>query len=526
MKIKALALATLMGASAALAQDELKPITKIEVMDLYSMNAAKYMGIKFIYNNLINYNPANAPMQPPFPYSDGRVRDGKYKASQTAMDNYMKEFAPKYNGKIFTIVKFVQGEMGLPAMVIACENGDTLYYASASVASGEFISKDFLDSEKKKKGTNFFYKNDSYNQSYINQYKTQPIMFRGVAFKNLATKQNEYFFPAMSEWKILDVTYDGEYIGEHSVMNDGMNANLSRIKYTIENKVYGKYEAYLQDQYVERNIIQNLNEEKYLSSFMGGIESNYSAEDLKHINEWAAKGDIASIYLLEKIAEFNNRSNGNNNDKTISPKIIECAKKGYIYAVYDAASASEISAEDKFKFIETAKKKYGNSKAFDELNERIASGVFSIIYEVNKTNDIKEQIAIYERMIKDLTFLDKKGITTFRYYNQPKNVKNEIDNAQNSIDKLKKEQFKQGEIEILEKERDEKKKEFEKLQKERVDLNDQMKAIIEKYNDRKAVEAQINKLREKDEQIQKSMRDIQSEIRDLEKDIRNEKSRR
>ena len=123
MKIKVFVFAILMGIVAGFGQAPNTPIARIETTDLYSLNSAKYIGINFLYHNLIRYNPSNYTQQPPFPYVDGRVRDGKYKASQTAMDNYIKDFTAKYNDKIFKVVKFVQSDVGFPAVVFACENG-------------------------------------------------------------------------------------------------------------------------------------------------------------------------------------------------------------------------------------------------------------------------------------------------------------------------------------------------------------------------------------------------------------------
>lgn len=552
MKIKAVILLALAAAVAGFAQGPNDgPVTKIESTDLFSMNVAKYMGVKFMYHNLYKYNPANASLLPPFPYADGRVRDGKFRASQTAMDNYIRDFAPKYNGKIFTVVKFEQTTTGMPAVVLACENGDTLYYSAFTYISGEFINKDFLDAEKKKVGSKFFYKGGSYNQQYVSNYKNQPTIIRSVAFRNVKTKEYEFFFPSMSEWKILDVSYDTEYVGIPSVMNDGVNAYLNRIKYTIENKTYGKYEAYLQDARMKQELVYKIDDDEYFSYFSDGNEENYSIEDLQNIKTWAAKGDDASSYLLAKIEDNkqkNSAPSAKNND--LSQEIIKCAQKGYIYAVADVASAGNVSTEEKFKLIDIAKKRYGDSKAYQKINSLIAATVFKYIYDINGAPDINAQIAIYEKMIKDYSLIEKKGILTFEVFSQTQNVKTELENVKKRLSDLKRQRFQQGEVEILEKEKAEKEAELKRLSdavlknknaqdEAMIALTKKMNEINEEYKktgDKKKYKEKKDALSKEMTAIQKnnsymdSYKEFQNkasilarEIKDLEKQIQEEK---
>lgn len=552
MKIKAIILFALAAAVAGFAQGPNDgPISRIEMTDLYSMNAAKYSGVKFQYHNLFAYNPANPLLMPPFPYVGGRVRDGKYKASQTALDNYIKEFAPKYNGKLFTVVKFEQNATGMPALIIACENGDTLYYASISYAGAEFINKDFLNAEKKKVGSKFFYKGGSYNQQYVSNYKNQPTIIRSVAFRNVKTKEYEFFFPSMSEWKILDVSYDTEYVGTPSVMNDGVNAYLNRIKYTIENKTYGKYEAYLQDASMKQKLVYKIDDDEYFSYFSDGNEENYSIEDLQNIKTWAANGDDASSYLLAKIEEKKQKNSvpSPKND-ILSQEIVKCAQKGYIYAVADVASAGNVSAEDKFRFIDIAKKRYGDSKAYQKFNSMIAGTVYKFIYEINDAPDINAQMAIYEKMIKEYSLIEKKGILTFEVFSQTQNVKTELENIKKRLSDLKRQRFQQGEVEILEKEKAEKEAELKRLSdavlKNKNAQDEAMIAITKKMNEINEEYKKTGdkkKYKEKKDALSKEMTAIQKnnsymdsykefqnkasilarEIKELEKQIQEEK---
>ena len=528
MKLKVFVFAILMGIVASFAQAPNAPIARIEVADVYTSNTSKYIGLKFIYHNLVKYNPANPAMEPPYPYVDGRVRNGKYKASQTAMDNYLNDVSKKYNGKIFTVVKFLQTDMGLPAVIFACENGDTLYYSALSVISGEFANKDFLDKEKKKIGSKFFYKNDSHDPTYINTLKGQLSTLYSIGFRNIKTKQFDFFFPAMSEWKILDVSFDTDYVGEHTPTNDAMNAIASRIKYTVENKIYGKYEAYLQN--MQQSIVYKLEAEHVLGGLWAFEESNYSAEDLKNLKAWAAKGDAASIYYQTKMEEFKNSSNSKQSNsyqnKSISPKIIESAKNGYIYAVDEAASAGNVSVEDKFKFIDAAKKKYGDSDAYKTLEKKIASSIFNTIYEINNSSEANKKIEVFEKMIKDYSFIEKKGIKTFEWWNQTKDVKTEKENIQKELDKTKKDQVQESEIGILEQQLKEKE---EKVKKVSEKLNEKYQAIIEEYKktgDKNKYTQQMQQLQKQQETIQKTVQELMEDISRLKKQIREEKNKR
>lgn len=443
MKIQTLFLFALVAVVATFAQQPDEPIAKIGMIDVYSMDATKYTGVKFIYNNLYTYNPEAPLLTPPFPYADGRVRDGKYKASQTAMDKYLKDFAKKYNGKIFSVVKFEQTTTGMPAVVFACENGDTLYYSAVTYIGAEFTSKDLLDKEKKRIGSRFFFNNESYNQSFKDHILKQPTAIRSYAFKNVKTQQYDVFFPVMSEWKILDVSIDTAYFGVHSIINDGNNANISRVKYTIENKIYGKYEAYLQEQAMKLFTKEKLNDDFSFDLRMIIEESTFSENDLQNLKAWAAKGDDASIYLLAKIQEDKDRKQNKSTnsspykDKGISETIIKCAQKGYIYAVSDAASAHNVSIEDKFKFIDAAKKRYGNSNAFEKLFVKISVSTYNYIDEIRNASSTDDFIAVYEKMVKEYTYIEKKGITSFEMWNQPKDVKKELEEVQKKLDKLK-----------------------------------------------------------------------------------------
>lgn len=422
-------LATSLGAFS-----EEAPIININLTDIYNMNAPKYSGIQFIYHNIIPYNPQNAITVPPYPYIDGRVRDGKYKASLTAMDKYLNEIVSKYSGKTFTLVKFELQENGMPALIMACENGDTLYYASTYIASAEFINKSFFEAEKKKIGSKFFFKHGFYHKdnitAHINGY---PTLVRSYAFKNTKNNKDVFFFPPMTEWTIKNVSIDTVHLGENFAHINMANALLSRIKYTVFNKIYGEYEAFLQDPQIQQNLMFNLDNRTGIYAMLQFEKENFFEEDIQNLNEWASKGDAGAKYILEKIEHPNKNPPNYSEKKSVSSTIIECAEQGYLYAVDEAISAGNVSIENKFKYVDKAKKRYGSSPIFDEFPEKIANQIPQII----RTQDLDEQIAIYEQMAKEYAFIQKKGIKTITKWGKTKDVKAELDDTKELISKLK-----------------------------------------------------------------------------------------
>ena len=67
-------------------------------------NKDSYIGKEFRYYNVYKYTMDNAP----YPWQNGRVRDGKYRASNTAFNNYIKELQNR-SGEKFKLVGFVCG---------------------------------------------------------------------------------------------------------------------------------------------------------------------------------------------------------------------------------------------------------------------------------------------------------------------------------------------------------------------------------------------------------------------------------
>ena len=394
MNIKAIILFALLTAVGGFAQlPNEGPIKTFDISALMQGNIEQYKGLKFIYYNVIQYD--GNVYKPPFPYSEGRERSGKYKASQTAMDNYLKSLS-KYNGKAFSVVSVVPGEMNIPQVVLACENGDTLIFQSTFIIS-EFVSKKYIDDEKKKIGSKFYLGDASMMGAVAKQNPTNQMLYAYFyGFKNEKTGKTIFYLPYLSEWKITNVSYDTTYIGQRNMMNNSMNFNgiFDRIMYTIENPNYGKYKCFLNNG--RDLIIKDLKNIEHLYT-----TTPTSPEDIALINEWASKNYIEAVYLKEKINQKNEESN-------ISPKIIELAKKGYLPAVeqYVSQNATTIymtkfkslkktipddvqrqlkvsnelikDYQDKIELVEKMAKKYGKIQLIGQLYNSVASAYESM----------------------------------------------------------------------------------------------------------------------------------------------------
>ncbi len=109
--------------------------------DLQTMNSVKYQGKMYLYYNIFAYDGTES--LPPMPFQGGRIRDGKYKASATAMNNYIEEFK-KNSGQAYTFVRFFQNPQipGQPGIVFANNKADTIFVNATGVK--EFFSVEYL----------------------------------------------------------------------------------------------------------------------------------------------------------------------------------------------------------------------------------------------------------------------------------------------------------------------------------------------------------------------------------------------
>lgn len=394
MKIKAIVLFALVAANAGFAQvaDE-GPIKTFDLNVLMEKDYDQYKGLKFIYHNVNQYD--GNMYKPPFPFSDGRERSGKFKASQTAMDNYLKSLS-KYNGKTFSFVTVVPDEMNMPQLVLACENGDTLIFPSTSIAN-EFISKQYIDDQKKRVGSKFYINNATNIGNIVRQPKNpaKHLYAYFYGFKNEKTGKTIYYLPYLSEWKITAASYDTTYIGQRNMQNSMMNYSPSfdRMMFTIENPNYGKYKCFLNNGM--DLIVNDIKDLEFLIS-----TPSTHPEDVALINEWAAKNYTEAVFEKEML-------NQKDSDKEVSPKIIELAKKGYLPALYEYVSKMDAYQDDnkwqktkkelieQTEYAKKAGKKYGKIKLVANLFNQIAN-TYQVVGRA-RVRDINERLDNYKK---------------------------------------------------------------------------------------------------------------------------------
>lgn len=325
-----------------------KPIIQIESSDLFNKNVKKYRGKTFIYYDLAY----TKDFSPPFPYQGGRIKSGKYKSSETAMNNYIKSLA-SYREKRFTFIDSAFDETGNIGILMANEK-DTLFFEAKGI-DGRFVSEEFFNNEKKKINSKIYYLNTISQSPEIDTIEFNHDLieyFRG--FKN--TKNNEIilYMPFFSEWKLKNVTYDTTYSGE----------SFYRIKYTIENPTFGTFECLPYN--MPKGFSENINTYTYED-----IDLSFSRADLVFIKKWAEKKNTEAIYIQSAIEI----SRGHDEEKNFNI-IIECAQKGYLPAVYDVITSFRflrIRTKKGIELINAAVNKYGYIKSLGQiLIEKIA----------------------------------------------------------------------------------------------------------------------------------------------------------
>lgn len=390
MKLKEMVFIVLASIATGFGQDS-ATIKGLDQAAIMQGDIAKYAGEKFVYHNVLPYD--GNMYNPPFPFSDGRERSGKYKASQTAMDNYLKSLS-KYEGKLFSFVTTVNGEMNIPKVVMACENGDTLLFASGAIGS-EFISKKYLDQQKKRVGTKFYFGTPSYLGRQVLPGNPNSIFYSYFGgYKNEKTGKTVLYLPYLSEWKITAVTYDTTYVGQRNMMNNHMNFNqlADRIQFTIENPNYGKYKAFLNN---GETVISNLKDIDFLD-----VPLPENKDDSAMVNEWASKKYVEAEFIKEKLAE----------KETVSPKMVELANKLFLPALSFCISKHKTyqddaqwkitkkQLEEQTELVKRAQKKYGKIRLIGRMFSQIAY-VYVVVGRSRSAN-IEERINNYRSEVE------------------------------------------------------------------------------------------------------------------------------
>lgn len=313
---------------------------KIEDVNMSSTH--KYQGKKYLYYNLLSYDGTQS--LPPMPFQGDRIRDGKYRASATAMNNYIEEFK-KNSGKSYTFVKFFPDPQyaGLTGAVFASETGDTVYVAYKGIS--EFFSVELLDAEKKNIGKTIY---ETDLASILSSIKDNTYAIPNFfTYSDAKTKElKPSFLPYMSEWTIKDVNYDTTYYGNHDATNDIINTIGNRLYYVIENKKYGSLICYF-------NKMKHTfsKEEAYKKQFnMYYDQLNYSNEDLQLIQKWAKEGTPDMKYYYFAVTEEKSK----NKDEVLEASI-KYAKEGALTAAYkllkNSNFRSKLSCEELAEII-------------------------------------------------------------------------------------------------------------------------------------------------------------------------------
>lgn len=223
-------------------------IKYLDSASIYKQDIEKYKGVQYLFHSFIKYD--NEAYPPPFPYKDGRVRDGKYKASETALDAYIKGLS-KYNNKSFTLAHVDYSANNVKGIVMACENGDSLYVGISTIR--QFINKEYFDGIKKLKGTKTIYQVPHSNYLAIfegkcpqNNCTDEEIFFPKqypyfVGFTDVKTKKTSFYLPYLSTWKIMDVVFDTTFVGAQTSFSNRANLFFERVRYTVKNEKYGEY---------------------------------------------------------------------------------------------------------------------------------------------------------------------------------------------------------------------------------------------------------------------------------------------
>lgn len=340
-----------------------------KIEDVNMSSAHKYQGKKFLYYNLLSYDGTQS--LPPMPFQGDRIRDGKYKASATAMNNYIEEFK-KNCGKSYTFVRFFPDPqyVGLTGAVFAGETGDTVYVAYKGIS--EFFSVELLEAEKKNIGKTI-YETDlsSILPSIMDNSYAIPAFF---TYSDPKTKElKPSFLPYLSEWTIKDVNYDTTYYGNHDATRDVINTSGNRLYYVIENKKYGSMICYFNE-----NKHTFSKEEAYKKLFNGYYfnELNYSNEDLLLLEKWAKDGTPDMKYYYFTVTEEKSK-----NKEDVTEALVNFAKEGSLTAAYrlvkNSNFRSKLSCEELSEIIKNVCKPKERFSIYADMYMKMGSHILS-----------------------------------------------------------------------------------------------------------------------------------------------------
>lgn len=200
-------------------------------------NARPWIGQKFTYYNTLNYT--RAYLQIPYPWKDGRLREGRYISSQAAKDAYLTDLKKK-SGTRFTLTDIVKHE-GTPGYVFTDENGESIFYSNLMFVGAEFICEGY----KEKFRQTYVGKDVYFTKKGMRQdWNPNDVSEVSRCFVNLNSRELLPSLPDNSKWTVKGLGVDTTYWGNRTEMNDYYNS-FCRLVFVVHNDKMGDYECFV-----------------------------------------------------------------------------------------------------------------------------------------------------------------------------------------------------------------------------------------------------------------------------------------
>ena len=362
--------------------------------DLQTMNSVKYQGKMYLYYNIFAYNGTES--LPPMPFQGGRIRDGKYKASATAMNNYIEEFK-KNSGQAYTFVRFFQNPQipGQPGIVFANNKADTIFVNATGVK--EFFSVEYLETGKKNIGKKLYEIDLS---SFMPFIKDTPYA-AFLTYSDTQTKElKPSFLPFMSEWIIKDVNYDTNYYGEHTPFNDNINGSYNRLCYVIENKKYGSLNCFFNNQKHTFSKDEAYSKVLPLISRDQFDYRSYSEEDLRILEKWAKEGTADMKYFHFAVAEHVKKANGGEEVWKYMAKLAEEGSLAAVYTLVSNHALAEIPLEKLCGIVKKSCQPVEKLLIYSEIYRKTGDYIVSVFPMAVSKEELDEDLKIAKEMYK------------------------------------------------------------------------------------------------------------------------------
>ncbi len=362
--------------------------------DLQTMNSVKYQGKMYLYYNIFAYDGTES--LPPMPFQGGRIRDGKYKASATAMNNYIEEFK-KNSGQAYTFVRFFQNPQipGQPGIVFANNKADTIFVNATGVK--EFFSVEYLETGKKNIGKKLYEIDLS---SFMPFIKDTPYA-AFLTYSDTQTKElKPSFLPFMSEWIIKDVNYDTNYYGEHATFNDNINGSYNRLCYVIENKKYGSLNCFFNNQKHTFSKDEAYSKVLPLISRDQFDYRSYSEEDLRILEKWAKEGTADMKYFHFAVAEHVKKANGGEEVWKYMAKLAEEGSLAAVYTLVSNHALAEIPLEKLCGIVKKSCQPVEKQLIYSEIYRKTGDYIVSVFPMAVSKEELDEDLKIAKEMYK------------------------------------------------------------------------------------------------------------------------------